>query len=90
NFVGSQKWPHVKSLVLVANTIKAVFPYVSAMRESMLEQFTNCPVNLDKFSNIKGVITSQQNPLDDLQHLSAFEHCNVMRNLFPLEVWINY
>nr|CAG8544960.1 15553_t:CDS:2 [Entrophospora candida] len=127
NFVGSQKWPHVKSLVLVANTIKAIFPYVrcfreglqedgffqnmvffasnkpikfrptteldylnSAMRESMLEQFTNWPVNLDKFSNIKGVITSQQNPLDDLQHLSAFEHWNVMRNLFPLEVWINY
>ena len=62
----------------------------SAMRKSMLEQFTNWPVNLKKFSDVKGVITSQQNPLDDLQHLSAFEHWNIMRSLFPLEFWINY
>ncbi|CAJ0757758.1 11048_t:CDS:2, partial [Entrophospora sp. SA101] len=37
NFVGSQKWPHVKSLVLVANTIKAIFPYVRCFREGLQE-----------------------------------------------------
>ncbi|CAG8699977.1 8411_t:CDS:2, partial [Cetraspora pellucida] len=37
NFVSSEQWPHAESLALVANTIKAVFPYVKCFREGPRE-----------------------------------------------------
>ncbi|GES82223.1 hypothetical protein GLOIN_2v1728725 [Rhizophagus clarus] len=62
----------------------------SAMREYMLENFMQWTIDLSKLNNITDIITDLNNPLDKLQHLSAFEHWNIMRNLFPQEFWINY
>ncbi|CAG8441765.1 3779_t:CDS:10 [Funneliformis mosseae] len=62
----------------------------SAMREYMLESFTQWSVDLTKFKNVSDIITDLRNPLNELQQLSAFEHWNIMRTIFPQEFWINF
>lgn len=62
----------------------------SAMREYMLGSFMQWSIDLTKLRNVTDIITDLNNPLDKLQHLSAFEHWKIMRNLFSQEIWINY
>ncbi|RIA89540.1 S-adenosyl-L-methionine-dependent methyltransferase [Glomus cerebriforme] len=62
----------------------------SAMREYMLGNFMQWSIDLTKFGNVTDIITDLNNPLDKLQILSAFEHWNIMRTLFPQKFWINY
>lgn len=62
----------------------------SDMREYMLKNFLKWPVNLEKFKSSNEIITDMNNPLDRIQQISAHEHWVIMRELFPMEVWINY
>ena len=56
----------------------------------MLENFMQWSIDLTKLRNITDIITDLNNPLEELQQLSAFEHWNIMRSLFSQEFWINY
>jgi len=60
------------------------------MREYILNNFQSWFIQLDKFSNVTGIITEDNNPLDKLQLTTALEHWKAMRSSFPLEFWINY
>ncbi|CAG8591953.1 4837_t:CDS:2 [Paraglomus brasilianum] len=62
----------------------------STMREYILNNFQSWFIQLDKFSNVTGIITEDNNPLDKLQLTTALEHWKAMRSSFPLEFWINY
>ncbi|KAG9284661.1 hypothetical protein G9A89_004703 [Geosiphon pyriformis] len=64
--------------------------FESGVRQYMLENFEKWPVDLTRLSNVTGLITDHENPLNKLQRLDAFEHWHIMRELFPLEFWLNY
>ncbi|CAG8433709.1 11273_t:CDS:2 [Ambispora gerdemannii] len=64
--------------------------HTGGLREYILETFEKWKVDLTRLSNITGVITDHENPLNKLQLSSAFDHWHIMRELFPLEFWLDY
>ncbi|RHZ78145.1 hypothetical protein Glove_167g96 [Diversispora epigaea] len=94
---GSQDEGTFQNMVFFASSHKIKFRQPdkedfldSDMREFMLKNFIKWPVSLEKFKNVSEIITDINNPLDKIQLISAHEHWVIMRELFPMEVWINY